>query len=66
MGRSSYYLDGSGGDNTQDSRSRRCGWAAVCLDEDKQEVDLEQAIFGSLARARQTVPRAELTVAVML
>ena len=58
-----YFLDGSGGENTSDPRLRRCGWAAVKLKEG-EGTDFEQVICGSLPGEKQTVPRAELMAAI--
>jgi len=62
-----FYLDGSGGRNTSDKRTRKCGWAAVRME---RRADMNpkpvQAICGILVGKTQTVPRAELTAAVEL
>ena len=51
------YTDGSGGTSSADPRTRRCGWAAVVLDE---SLHISAAIYGRLAGHQQSVPRAEL------
>ena len=57
----SYYLDGSGGARTNDSRLRRCGWAAITIDTSCPGTpEVTGAVFGPLAGPQQIVPRSEL------
>ena len=62
-----FYLDGSGGVNTADKRLRRCGWAAIKMKEGGGNTpEVHQGVYGALAGAVQTVPRAEITAALNL
>ena len=55
-------LDGSGGENTKDPRTRRVGWSLVVML--RATLEVVGGCFGGLA-GLQTVPRAELQAYVM-
>ena len=57
-----YFVDGSGAKYSQDARLRRVGWSIACL---KQNAEMKEACMGQ-RQGRQTVPRAELMVVVVL
>ena len=60
------FTDGSGGANTEDPRTRRCGWAVVaaCQGPDGGARCIG-ALWGTLGEGIQTVPRAELYAVYM-
>eukprot|EP00959_Pyramimonas_sp_CCMP1952_P063664 1330218-Pyramimonas_sp.AAC.1 len=54
--------DGSGGENADDERYRRCGWAWVALNTSNPSVpEVRGGGQGPLAGPRQTNNRAEIT-----
>ena len=64
-GASAFYLDGSGGSRSSDTRLRRCCWGAVVVDFTGCEApEVVAGCLGALAGADQSVPRSELQAAV--
>ncbi len=62
-----FYLDGSGGARTKDSRLRRCGWGAIVLDFSEPSAPTAVAgCCGGLPSMPQTVPRSELYAAIFV
>ena len=57
-----FYLDGSGGEHTRDSRLRRCGFASVQIADDDPDPLILGSLHGHLpgAQRQQKVARAEL------
>ena len=60
-----YFLDGSGGEHSADTRLRRCGWGTVTIDfSDPTCPVVESGRYGPLPGLSQSVPRAEVYAAV--